>query len=194
MAAGQLVPRQRLIDRIREVVARNETGILTIVTDTGRAVLLRFSSGRLTHCHARSSSVEDVIRILNECASVKFAFTQARVDRHVEPMATADFLRMLDPHGAGADLSGDLLPPVAQVMEGQLQSKAGPLAGNARLKDMLVQLAVEYVGPVAIMIVEEAENAQETFEQAVERIASMIPDREHAGQFREAVRRQTSSL
>ena len=59
------------------------------------------------------------------------------------------------------------------------------------IRDILVKIASEHVGPIAEMVVEEAfENNSDT-EKVIEFIADSIPDPGHAAEFRAAAHKAT---
>jgi len=207
MVAGQFVPKQQLFGQIRTIVSTRDTGFLTILTDTKRSVLLRFSAGRLTHSHCRSKDVAEAIQVLTECDSVKFTYASAQVENRPEIMAAETFLQLIDPGGDGGmggspavapmpppvaaqpatEFYEDLLPQVAESMRSNEVNQGGG-ALSAELKHSLVQLALEYVGPMASMIVDDAFESAQTASQAIDQITSMIPDAVQSAAFREAAR------
>ncbi len=181
MADGNFVPKTELIARIRQIVTARDTGYLTILTDTRRSVLLRFSSGKLTHSLCRTKDVGDAIQVLNECNLVRFTYAVGAVEDRPELMPAESFLQLLDPGGIpGA--AAPRAPPAAAP------APAAPRSRTAPQRVALVEVALEFVGPVAEMLVDEALENTASISEAVNYIADLIPDPAPANAFRDAAR------
>ena len=180
MADGNFVPKSELIAQIRLIVTGRETGYLTILTDTRRSVLLRFSSGKLTHSLCRTKDVGDAIQVLNECNLVRFTYAAGAVEDRPELMPADSFLQLLDPGGASA--------PAAPMTAPRAAPAPAATSATGQLRMALIEVAIEYVGPVAEMIVDEALENTGSVSEAVDYIADMIPDSGPANAFRDAAR------
>lgn len=195
MTTAQFVPKADLVNAIRVVARDADTGILTILTDSRRSVLLRFSEGRLVRVHCRSRDVGDAIAVLVECDQVKYTFVPAQLENRAEVMPVDSFLRALAPGAAEEvepavtaarvarpispfDDESDLLPQFADLLESEDADRVG-VDGNApppELRDALTRLALNYVGPMAAILVDDAMEPFVSVSDSIQRIASMIPD------------------
>ncbi len=180
--ASQFVSKAKLLDQLREIIDANETGFLTILTDTNRSVLLRFSEGRLTRLHCRSKEAGEAIQVLAESAMVKFTYASAPEDTEPELMPAASFLQLIDPGGdAGASLGG-------------AASSGNGAAVNDPVKAQMLEIATEYIGVVADMIVDEAFDDGRNVAAAIDYITQAIPDANQSRAFREAAKEHFSSI
>ena len=208
MAIGQFVSKAELFSRIKQIVSGQENGFLTILTDTKRSVLLRFSAGKLTQSHCRTKDVNDSIQVLFECSLVKYSYAPAAAENRPEVMPTETFLQLVDP---GGDVSGsamsaggggfeqaarasrpvsteqfqmdDLIPGVAQAISSSNRSSVhGGI--DEFISNALTRIAAEYLGPVAGMLVEEALEQTSSVTQAIDHLAVSIPDQAQADAFR----------
>ncbi len=180
--ASQFVSKARLLERLHEIVDASETGFLTILTDTNRSVLLRFSEGRLTRLHCRSKEAGEAIQVLAECGMVKFTYASAPEDTEPELMPAASFLQLIDPGGdAGAAHDGAV-------------SSAEGVAANDPIKAQMLEIATEFIGVVADMIVDEAFDEDRSVAQAIDYITQAIPDANQSRAFRDAAREHFSSI
>jgi hypothetical protein len=211
MATTQFVSKSRLIKSISEVAWNGESGIITILTDTRRSVLLRFSKGRLTQTHCRSRDLTDAISVLNECDGVRFTFVPAQTENRPEIMPVESFLQLLapgaEPDGFGNAHSdpgpsapaahinpvraseqpedGNLLPQLAELIDADRHGGEKLDAGQREIREILVNIALRHVGPMGRLLVEDAMEGFESIEDTIERIAAMIPDDVEARKFRD---------
>lgn len=181
--ASQFVPKARLFEQLGEIIEQEETGFLTILTDTNRSVLLRFSHGKLTRLHCRSKEAGEAIQVLAESAMVKYTYASAPEDTEPELMPAASFLQLIDPGGDAVDSAG-----AAPVV-----SSSGAVS-NDPIRAQMLEIATEYVGVIAEMIVDEAFEGDRDVAQAIDYICQTIPDANQSRAFRKAAQEHFSSI
>lgn len=182
MAQSQFVPKAQLFHQLNEIIARQATGLLTILTESNRSIFLRFSRGKLTRLYCRSGEAGEAIQMLAEGRMVKFTYASAPEDDEPEFMPTDSFMQLIDPGG-----------------DGGLGAATGRSAGGAaRVSDpvrmQMLEIATEYMGIVAEMIVDEAFESNNDVARAIDYIADSIPDIDQSRAFREAAREHFSSI
>ena len=181
MADPQFVAKDHLVVLIKGVIQKKETGLLSILTDTKRSVLLKFSEGILIHSYCRTRDIGDVIQVINESTLVKFNLVQIPPESGIEVMPGDVLLQLLT---AGLD-GGGIGSPKAATAAAQRNSEV------ASASEILEQVAAEYVGLVAEVLVEEALDACKTMDEAIDYIANAIPNPDQAAEFRTEVTKQT---
>jgi hypothetical protein len=180
MADPQFVAKDHLVVLIKDVIQKKETGLLSILTDTKRSVLLKFSDGILIHSYCRTRDIGDVVQVINESSLVKFNLVQIPPESGIEVMPGDVLLQLLS---AGLDGGGS--SPKAPKAAAQRNSEV------ASASEILEQAAAEYVGLVAEVLVEEALDACKTMDEAIDYIANAIPNPDQAAEFRAEVTKQT---
>jgi hypothetical protein len=183
MAQSQFVPREKLFAQLKEIIKQQGTGLLTILTDSERSVFLRFSQGRLTRLHCRSGEAGEAIQMLAESVMVKYSYTAAPEDSEAELMPTDSFLQLIDP-GGNADSSA--LPPT-------IVSSAAPSVGDP-IKTQMLEIATDYMGIVAEMIVDEAFDGNTDVGKAIDYIGNAIPDANQSRAFRSSALEHFSAI
>jgi hypothetical protein len=183
MAQSQFVPREKLFAQLEEIIKQQGTGLLTILTDSERSVFLRFSQGRLTRLHCRSGEAGEAIQMLAESVMVKYSYTAAPEDSEAELMPTDSFLQLIDP-GGNADSSA--LPPT-------IVSSADPSVGDP-IKAQMLEIATDYMGIVAEMIVDEAFDGNTDVGKAIDYIGNAIPDANQSRAFRSSALEHFSTI
>ncbi len=181
--ASQFVSKARLFEQLAEIIEQQETGFLTILTDTNRSVLLRFSHGKLTRLHCRSKEAGEAIQVLAESAMVKYTYASAPEDTEPELMPADSFLQLIDPGGDAAAAAGSTA----------IVSSSGS-ADNDPIRAQMLEIATEYIGVIAEMIVDEAFEDDRDVAQAIDYICQIIPDANQSRAFREAAREHFSSI
>jgi len=182
MADPQFVTKDHLVVLIKGIIQKKETGLLSILTDTKRSVLLKFSEGVLIHSYSRTRDIGDVVQVINESSLVKFNLVQ------------------IPPESGSEVMPGDvLLQLLAAGLEGDSKTKAPKAATQrnsevASASEILENAAAEYVGLVAEVLVEEALDVCKTMDEAIDYIANAIPNPDQAAEFRAEVTRQTRLL
>ena len=182
MSQPQFVPRAKLFEQLIEIIEHRETGFLTILTDSNHSVLLRFSQGKLTRLHSRSGEAGEAIQMLAESVTVKFTYVSAPEDNQPELMPSTSFIQLIDP-GGGASGAGDSNLISAPV-----------ISGIDPIKSQMLDIAIEYVGIVAEMIVDEAFEDNREVGKAIDYICEAIPDQNQASAFRKAALEHFSSI
>jgi hypothetical protein len=175
---------------LRQVADSGENGAFTVVTDSGRSVLLRLSAGGITSSHCRSRDIEAAIAALAPSEAVRYTFTRLTPENKPELIGIDDFLRRIDAYVAPgatpavqhADTRGPA-PPTAAA-----PSRAGVPGRGTSIREDLEALAVDVIGPVAQVLVEEALANSDTVHGAIEMIARAIPNGEVGNRFRAAAR------
>jgi hypothetical protein len=183
MAQPQFVDKSKLYAQLVDIVENQETGFLTILTDTNRSVLLRFSNGKLTRLHCRSKEAGEAIQVLTESAMVKYTYVTAPEDDEPELMPTSSFLQLIDPANG-----------MTTSMAAGVRVSGGKAVEVDPIKAQLLEIATEYVGIVAEMIVEEAFEENRQVGQAIDYVCEAIPDKNQARAFRKAALEHFSSI
>lgn len=181
MASTQYISKKKLIAVIGKIAEVKGTGLVSILTDTQRAVLLKFSRGKLIHAYSRSRDIAIVVQVINETDFLKFSFTSVPVDNQPELLPINTFIEMLESGDNTGLESGSMPRRTVAADSGSNDPTREPL------KELLIEIASEYIGLVAEIVVEESlDNSSDTFE-AIDAIAAMIPDADRAEAFRQAV-------
>jgi len=182
----QYVTKSRLVALVKQVVDARETGLISILTDTHHAVLMKFYAGKLIHLHSRTRDIADVIQVLNEADWVKFKFARVAMDDQPESMPIETFLQLIETEEYEDETT--LTGPSRFSAVGALSAPPRSPINTApkQLFEFLVDLAAEYLGPVAEVLVEEAFESHDEAASVIEAIAASIPDADQARAFREA--------
>ncbi|MGD2171042.1 MAG: hypothetical protein PVI79_08390 [Gammaproteobacteria bacterium] len=183
MAQSQFVPKAQLFNQLKQIISTRDTGLLTILTESNRSIFLRFSRGKLTRLYCRSGEAGEAIQMLAEGSLVKFTYANAPEDEEPEFMPTDSFMQLIDPGGDGgiSTPSSSITPAVGR-------------RGGDPIRAQMLEIAIEYVGVVAEMIVDEAFENGNDVARAIDYIAGAIPDRDQASAFREAAREHFSAI
>ena len=180
---AQFVPKAKLFEQLKQIIGDQDTGLLTILTENNRSIFLRFSQGKLTRLHCRSGEAGEAIQMLAESAMVKYTYATAPEDSEPEFMPTDSFLQLIDPGGDAGSTS---------------QSAALVSSGDSALGDpvkaRMLEIATEYIGVVAEMIVDEAFENNADVGKAIDYIGNAIPDANQSKAFRKAALEHFSSI
>lgn len=180
MAQSHFVPKAQLFKQLNEIISTRDTGLLTILTESNRSIFLRFSQGKLTRLYCRSGEAGEAIQMLAEGSMVKFTYANAPEDEQPEFMPTDSFMQLIDPGGDGGASRA--------VMSGTDRPVSDPI------RVQMLEIATDYIGVVAEMIVDEAFEGGRNVSMAIQYIADSIPDKSQAEAFRQAAREHFSSI
>ena len=175
MADTQFVSKSRLISLIKKAVSGQKTGLISVLTDTQHAVLLKFAEGKLIHSYSRGRDIGAVIQILNECFSVKFNFAPIPMENASELMPIDTFIQLME-----AGNSDDNETYTSLTLPNVRAQNNGP---TEQLRHSLTEITSEYLGPIAEMMVDEAFERSSDPVPALEYIAELIPDAKQAAKF-----------
>lgn len=180
MASSQFVEKSQFIAFIKDIILSKKTGLVSILTESKRSVLLKFSQGVLIHSYSRSKDIGDVIQIINESDRIKFDIAPIPAEKGNEILPGKILLQLLQ---TGSNVEAEI------ASSGKGGADINPEIQSAR--ELLESLAAEYVGMVAEVIVEEALDSSGSLEEAIDNIAGSIPDPEQSAAFRADARKQT---
>lgn len=183
MAQSQFVPKVKLFAQLNQIIDQHETGLLTILTDSDRSIFLRFSQGKLTRLHCRSGEAGEAIQMLAESAMVKYSYASAPEDSEPELMPADSFLQLIDP-GGNASSAGN---------SATIVSSADPSVGDP-IRMQMLEIATDYMGVVAEMIVDEAFDGNTDVGKAIDYIGNAIPDANQSKAFRRSALEHFSSI
>lgn len=178
----QFVSKQHLVDQIRKIVADRESGVLSIVTEAQRSVVLRFYEGRLTQTIARGKDVGEAIQLLAQSQSLRFGFVAAKGEIRKELMPAKELADRIEAGTPVVRQDGGSVLPTKPVAD-----KGTPFGDfkEELVREVLIELAVKHIGPMADLIIEQAIESSENLEELVDAVAMQIPDSAYAGTFRD---------
>ncbi len=181
MASGTFVSKQLLIDQIRQTIAAQESAVFSLLTTLQRSVLLRFSAGRLIHVYCQGRHVDQAISAINECQQLKFVRTSGQEKDGQEVMQGDVFLAAIGSKTAESapNLSATDVQP--SVPSADLKNtKMTPY-----LQEQLTDIARDYIGLVANMLVTDICSKKYSLQPTIEQIAEKMPSKVQSDAFRE---------
>lgn len=184
-----MLSRQELADKIREIHIGSQSGVMSVVTDKGRSVSLRFFEGRLTKIQSRGSDLQHAIGLLVHADQMKFNFVESSVTEEPTQMPALYIVELLE-NGPSAEITGfqtQEMPAVDDVTEPQ---RGNTGVDRQTLQRILTEMALVHIGPIAEMLVEQAIADNSTFELIIQEIADNIPSADDARTFRNDARKR----
>lgn len=190
-----------MIRQLRDIGLRRGTGLLSIVTDSGRAVLVRFAQGDIVGTHSRTKDIGAAIGVLLDAREVRFAYTPSVSEGGAlaggsAPMPVSAFIDRISPPAWEAPSAPVRAAGVAAGVPSGVDDREALGAGveiAPETRRALERIAVEIVGPIAEFLVEEAvENALDLGD-AVGLIARSIPDQAASARFLGEAKRRLRS-
>lgn len=178
------VPKSELLDKIKNIIQRNQTGFLNILTNANKLVVFWFAKGKLTYASCITKNLEQAIAAITECQTVKFTFTQANTGSNMpELMAATKFLQALSAETSTDNTTHHQIVASQQPAIPQ-DTTSKTLNGNATFIQIFTTLTAEYIGPIADIIVQEAFTNTQTPEASIDYIAKIIPETDQAYAFK----------
>ena len=183
MAGSQFEDKDRFISFIKDVIRNRETGLVSILTESERSIVLKFSQGVLIHSYSRIRDIVEVIKLISESNRIKFDLTPIPAENGTEILPGTLLLELLET-GVGLETETDLAHPPENSANSEFQAARG----------LLEDVAAEYMGMVAEVIVDEALDVSGSLEEAIDKIASSIPNPEQSASFRSTARKQIRQI
>lgn len=185
--ATQFEPKEQFVKLLRKIAADGESGVLSVVTDAQRSVVLRFLDGRLTHAMARAKDVREAAQVLAQAKGFRFNFAAGRGESRQELIPAEDFIRLIEGGATGA--SGVPATPTVAAPAPDKSNPRQPYGGVSQdqLRQVLTELAVEHIGPMAAIVVDQAMEERRNLEAIIDDVAAQIPGGGGASAFRELV-------
>jgi len=120
MSASQFVPKSVLFEELRTIFLEKNSAMLTLLTETKKSVLMRFSDGRLTSARCRSWEIENTIEALAETETVKYSLMNSSAQDKPTLMEAEAFWGMVNPLGGPLETMITLMPETEQAEESQV--------------------------------------------------------------------------
>ena len=180
---NDFLEKTELVKAIKQIADEERTGLLAVVTDGKRSLLLRFCDGILIQANARKSDVGDVLFLLNDCQKVKFSFADLEMEPQPSVMPVQQFIDLIISDTSVADSSDSSLPILPDAA---VSSSSASVSGLTR--NRLTMMLADYIGPAAGLIVEEAFATHKgDMMKILGEIQENIEDREQAEKFKQEV-------
>ena len=152
MSAGEYVPKSVLFEELRTIFLEKNSAMLTLLTETKKSVLMRFSEGRLTSTRCRSWDIENTIDALAETETVKYSLSYSSVQDKPTIMEAEAFWGMVNPLGGPLELM------VKHVVEPEL-----PVEPQVNIDGNIIQPQTEEVEEEDEFAVDKAQAAKMNF-------------------------------
>lgn len=110
MSASQFVPKSVLFEELRTIFLEKNSAMLTLLTETKKSVLMRFSEGRLTSARCRSWEIENTIEALAETETVKYSLMKSSAQDKPTLMEAEAFWGMVNPLGGPLEMMVKTMP------------------------------------------------------------------------------------
>lgn len=121
MSASQFVPKSVLFEELRTIFLEKNSAMLSLLTETKRSVLMRFSNGRLTSARCRSWEIENTIEALAETETVKYSLILSSVQEDKPTLMEAEaFWGMINPLGGPLETMVKMPPQPEKPLEPQV--------------------------------------------------------------------------
>ena len=119
MSANQFVHKSVLFEELRTIFLEKNSAMLTLLTETKKSVLMRFSEGKLTSARCRSWDIENTIEALAETETVKYSIMQSGSQDKPAIMEADAFWGMINPLGGPLETMVNLVEeePVLEMAE-----------------------------------------------------------------------------
>jgi len=144
MSASQFVPKSELFEELRTIFLEKNSAMLTLLTETKKSVLMRFSDGRLTSARCRSWEIEDTIEALAETETVKYSLMLSSAQNKPTLMDAEAFWGMVNPLGGPLETMVNLIPEAEQPKaEPQIDIDGNIIQPNAEEPEEEDEFAVD---------------------------------------------------
>lgn len=122
MSASDFVPKSVLFEELKAIMEEKNSAMLTLLTETKKSVLMRFSEGRLTSARCRSWEIENTIEALAETETVKYSLANSVAQDKPTLMEADTFWGMINPLGGPLETMVKLVPEAEEpeVAEAQV--------------------------------------------------------------------------
>ncbi|MFT7673521.1 MAG: hypothetical protein ACI845_001934 [Gammaproteobacteria bacterium] len=147
MADNNSVDSTGLLDDIRQKVNQQQTGLYSIATDQNFSVLIGLTRGKVTRLHCRRLPPQGVIDVLKNSLTYRMRFMPASEDTDSVIMSGPKFIEDLE--STSPTVETDDQPDHTVLM---FDGETAP----STLRPRLIEIASEYIGMAAEILVEDA--------------------------------------
>ncbi|WP_115046498.1 hypothetical protein [Xanthomonas arboricola] len=189
-----------LIDVLRELKAlalKKASGFLFVVTEENHSCIVRLNAGQIEEVVFRMLRNDEAVQRLTMVNAAKARFQVDPGAGMGKPSLLSDDARQWLMGGFEQDLGGAPPPPRAPVTPPQAPTAAIPVAapsaapassgsGSApdeRVRDALEKVALNYLGPIAGMLCDEAWDASSDIEQVLAQLGANLSTPQETQKF-----------
>ncbi|PPV05000.1 hypothetical protein XBLMG947_3826 [Xanthomonas bromi] len=188
-----------LIEILRELkvlALKKASGFLFIVTEENHSCIVRINSGQIEEVVFRMLRNDEAVQRLTMVNAAKARFQVDPGAGLGKPSLLSDDSRQWLMGGFEQDLGGAPVPvrspvapaatpaPTAPVAASALPASSGDSAGpDERVRDALEKVALNYLGPIAGMLCDEAWDASSDIEQVLSQIGANLATPQETQKF-----------
>ncbi len=184
-----MTTRYMLAAKIREIHTSAQSGVLTVVTEQGRSVSLRFFEGRITRLQSRGSDMQNALGQLIHAEDLKFNFIESSVAEEPDLLPALYVVDLLEKGPTEQQTAIDTTETAA-VEDITVPQANRPGVDSKTMQRVLSEISLVHIGPIADLVVEQAISENNTFELIINAIAENIPSETDARAFRNEARQR----
>ncbi|NIJ91617.1 hypothetical protein FHT12_000275 [Xanthomonas campestris] len=189
-----------LIDVLRELKAlalKKASGFLFVVTEENHSCIVRLNAGQIEEVVFRMLRNDEAVQRLTMVNAAKARFQADPGAGMGKPSLLSDDARQWLMGGFEQDLGGAPAGPRAPIAPARVTAAATPVAapgaspasvggGSApdeRVRDALEKVALNYLGPIASMLCDEAWDASSDIEQVLNQLGANLSTPQETQKF-----------
>ncbi|ALN91836.1 MULTISPECIES: hypothetical protein [Lysobacter] len=178
-------PLIEVLRELRTLVQKRASGFLFIVTEENHSCIIRLNGGQVQEVLFRMMRNDEAVQRLAMVASAKLRFQSGDSPASAKSALSESSMQWLL-GGFEQDLAARRLPTPTPA--------ASPVRVDRRVRDAIEQAAVNYLGPIAGMLCDEAFETLSTPQQVVAQLATNLNSPEEARRFIEDARKALDAL
>lgn len=200
--SNEFRPLVQVLRELRSLAQKRSSGFVYIVTEGNHSCIVRLFEGQVQEVVYRMLRNEDALQRLSMVASAKMRFETsgiAALPAGRAPLSESSVEWILG--GFEQDLGGAQYqyapePAAAAPASGPASASAGAVVVvNPHLRHALEQVALNYLGPIAPMLCQEAlEAAGGDADKAVAQLAAQLYSQQEAQRFSDEARKALAAL
>lgn len=173
--ANETQPLATVLGELRALIGRKATGFLFIVTEDNHSASIRLRDGHIDEVNFRNRFNDDAVQFLAQVTGARARFQPGPVSPSKRPPLGESAMQWL--------LGRRDNPGAAPAPSAATSASAEAAPTLAQLRPAIEKVALNYLGPIASLLCEEAFAGTDDVEQALRHIALNLPERDEADRF-----------
>ena len=173
-------PFSDVVANLTECCRKKQNGVFFITTDSNRSAYLTLNDGKIESVHYQNKRGSEALELLRSVEAGTYRFSEGTENAmfRAQPLPETDVILadLSEVASSGSD-------PVPQDEPLQVVDTAPSSSPGSDYDDELLQLLIEFMGPMASVVFDDARENATTVKSLINKLATEIPDNDQQSDF-----------
>ena len=168
-----------IVADLTECCRKKQNGVFFITTDSNRSAYLTLKDGKIESVHYLNKRGSEALELLRSVKAGTYRFSAGTENAMFRPQPLPDTETILADLSETASSDNDTIP---EDTAPAVDTTPSP-SPSGDCDDELLQLLIEFMGPMASVVFDDARENTTTVKSLISKLATEIPDNDQQSEF-----------